>query len=155
MSRIFLLTILILVLTGLHGCSGRATFRPVEIKEHSRSLSRTDYASKYPPKPNDYPMYIISTEGPQLESEYYEIIGAIVYEKAMSTVLDWNEKRKIPEILKEKARQIGADIIVNAYSGFDVTIMEAAGYFAGCTVVRFKDPERAWSRIREIGVILK
>lgn len=80
----------------LSGCVG-GTYQRWSTNNISKSLP-----------PSQYPVIVISEQGPQLEPEYYEVLGTV--ESAIENITAF-ERRCIGAInlLKSEARKQGAD----------------------------------------------
>jgi len=92
---------------------------------------------------------IISTNGPQLESKYYEIMGNVMSQINNITVFQKHCKDAI-EMLRYEAENVGADALINVSCSSGKYSAEASG-----TAITFKNREHALKVLKDINAILE
>jgi len=112
--------------------------------------------TNYPPKADDFFIPIISAHGPQLDPEYYVIIGTVEATKDAVTVFDKVSLETIFEMLKSKARQGGADALIRVqYQRKTATGRNVDSIWATGTAIIFKNREEALKKLKEMGAVFK
>lgn len=92
---------------------------------------------------------IISTNGPQLESKYYEIMGNVMSQINNITVFQKHCKDAI-EMLRYEAENVGADALINVSCSSGKYSAEASA-----TAITFKNREQALKLLKDIKAILE
>jgi hypothetical protein len=131
---------IILGLTMLIGCSN--------FMSYSRHASSDIPFEKRRP-PSDNKPIIISTKGPQLQPEYYEIMGKVNSKINNPPVL---QKRceEATELLRYEAGIVGADGLIKVSCKWDTKGEEASG-----TAILFKSREETSRVLKDIKAILE
>lgn len=121
----------------------------------SASFVRHD-PTLYPPKPDDYFVPIISIHGPQLDPQYYVVIGTVEANKDAVTVLDKVSLESVFEMLKTKAREGGADALIQVryQRGVSTGRRVDSVYVTGAAIV-FKNREEALKKLKEMGAVFR
>ena len=121
----------------LNGCVG-GTYQQWSTHNITKSLP-----------PSQYPVFVISEEGPQLEAEYYEVLGSV--ESVIENITAF-ERRCIGAInlLKSEARKHGADALIHTHCGAAMGSARASGI-----AIIFKSREESLRRLKEIGAIMR
>ena len=98
--------------------------------------------------PSMYRTIIISMNGPQLDPEYYETMGIVRSNVDNLTVFE-NRIRGAMEKVRNEARSIGADALINVSCG-------KSGFGSACHgyAISFKDREECLRRLKEIGAVI-
>jgi uncharacterized protein YbjQ (UPF0145 family) len=99
--------------------------------------------------PTGYPTLLISSEGPQLDRKYYEIMGRVISESDNITVFE-NHCQGAIQMLRYEAKSIGADAVTNIACGSSAFGARASGW-----AIVFKDREEATKVLEKIGAVLK
>jgi hypothetical protein len=126
---------IILGLTMLIGCSN--------FMSYSRHASSDIPFEKRRP-PSDNKPIIISTKGPQLQPEYYEIMGN-VNSKINNPRIVQKRCEEATELLRYEAGVVGADGLINVSCKWDTKGEEASG-----TAIIFKSREETSSVLKDI-----
>jgi uncharacterized protein YbjQ (UPF0145 family) len=92
---------------------------------------------------------IISTNGPQLEPKYYEIMGKVTSQIDNITIFQKHCKDAI-EMLRYEAGKVGADALINVSCSSDKYSANATG-----AAITFKDREQTLKVLKEIKAILE
>jgi len=121
----------------------------------SASFVRHD-PTTYPPKPDDYFVPIISSYGPQLDPGYYMVIGTVEANKDAITVFDKVSLEGVFEMLKTKARQGGADALIQVrYQRGTATGRRVDSVYATGAAIVFKNREEALKKLKEMGAVFR
>lgn len=121
----------------------------------SASFVRTS-PTAYFPKPKDYFVPIISNAGPQLDPNYYAVIGTVEATKDATTIFGKVSLETIFDMLREKAREGGADALMQVQyrrgraSGRNVDNVWATG-----VAIVFRNREEALTKLKEMGAVFK
>ena len=99
--------------------------------------------------PNMDKAIIISTNGPQLEPKYYEIMGKVTSQIDNITIFQKHCKDAI-EMLRYEAEKVGADALINVSCSPDKYSANATG-----AAITFKDREQTLKVLKEIKAILE
>ena len=112
--------------------------------------------TNYPSKPNDYFVPIISTYGPQLDPQYYMVIGTVEASKDAVTVFDKVSVESVFEMLKQKAKEGGADALIQVryQRGVSTGRRVDSVYATGAAIV-FKNREEALKKLKEMGAVFR
>jgi len=92
---------------------------------------------------------IISTNGPQLELKYYEIMGNVISQISNITIFQ-NHCKDAIEMLRYEAENVGADALINVSCSSGKYNADASG-----TAIAFKNREQALRVLKEIKAILE
>lgn len=111
------------------------------------SSSDIPFHKRKPPSLNK--AVIISTNGPQLEPKYYEIMGNVMSQINNITVFQKHCKDAI-EMLRYEAENVGADALINVSCSSGKYSAEASG-----TAITFKNREQALKVLKDIKAILE
>jgi len=121
----------------------------------SASFVRHDPTS-YPPKSDSYFVPIISVHGPQLDPQYYVVIGTVEANKDAVTVFDKVSLESVFEMLKTKARQGGADALIQVrYQRGVSTGRRVDSVYGTGTAIVFKNREEALKKLKEMGAVFQ
>jgi hypothetical protein len=92
---------------------------------------------------------VISEQGPQLEPEYFEVLGTV--ESVVENITAF-ERRCIGAInlLKSEARKHGADALIHANCGEAMGSSRASG-----VAITFKNRNESLKRLEEVGAVIK
>jgi hypothetical protein len=131
---------IILGLTMFIGCS-----RYMSYQRHSSSDIPFD---KHRPSPVDKPI-IISTKGPQLSPEHYEIMGKVNSKIDNPIILEKKCKDAV-EMLRYEAQVVGADALINVSCSWDKNSEMASGI-----AITFKSREETLRVLKNINAILE
>ena len=96
-----------------------------------------------------YPTLLISSEGPQLNPQYYEIMGGVTSVLDNVTAFE-NHCRGAIEKLRYEAKSLGADAVINLACGSNVFGARASG-----TAIVFKNREETLKVLEEIKAVVK
>ena len=99
--------------------------------------------------PNMDKALIISTNGPQLEPKYYEIMGKVTSQIDNITIFQKHCKDAI-EMLRYEAEKVGADALINVSCSSDKFSAEASG-----TAITFRNREQTLKVLKDIKAILE
>ncbi len=131
---------MILGLTMFIGCRSYLSYE-------RRSSSDIPFHKRKPPSMNK--AIIISTKGPQLEPNNYEIMGKVNSQIENITSLQKHCKDAI-EMLRYEAEVVGADALINVSCSRDKYSAEASG-----TAIIFKSREEALKVLKDIEAIFE
>ena len=131
---------IILGLTMFIGCSN--------FMSYSRHASSDIPFEKRRPPSGSKPV-IINTKGPQLQPEYYEIMGNVNSKINNPPILQERCKEAI-ETLRYEAEVLGADGLINVSCRWDTKGEEASG-----TAIIFKSREETSRVLKDIKAILE
>jgi hypothetical protein len=131
---------MILGLTMFIGCRSYLSYE-------RRSSSDIPFHKRKPPSMNK--AIIISTKGPQLEPNNYEIMGKVNSQIENITSLQKHCKDAI-EMLRYEAEVVGADALINVSCSRDKYSAEASG-----TAIIFKSREEALKVLKDIKAIFE
>ena len=92
---------------------------------------------------------IISSQGPQLEPKYYEIMGKVRSQANNLTILQ-NHCKDAIELLRYEAENVGADALINVSCSPDNYSAGASG-----TAITFRDREQALKCLKDMKAILE
>jgi uncharacterized protein YbjQ (UPF0145 family) len=92
---------------------------------------------------------IISTKGPQLDPQYYEIMGNVMSKIDNLTIFQKHCKDAI-EMVRYEVETVGADAVINVSCSSDKYSAEAFG-----TAITFKSREQALKVLKDIRAILE
>ena len=92
---------------------------------------------------------IISTNGPQLEPKYYEIMGNVMSQIDNLTMFQ-NHCNDAIEMLRYEAETVGADALINVSCSPDKFSANASG-----TAITFKNREQALRVLRDMKATLE
>jgi len=92
---------------------------------------------------------IISAHGPQLEPQYYEIMGKVMSQINNITIFQKHCKDAI-EMLRYEAENVGADALINISCSSDKYSANASG-----TAITFKNRGQALKVLKDIKAILE
>ncbi len=134
MGRLLFLSMMALMISG---CVG-GTYQHWSTHNISKSLPSSQY-----------PVIVISEQGPQLEPEYYEALGKV--ESVVENITAF-ERRCIGAInlLKSEARKNGADALIHTQCGAAMGSARASGI-----AIIFKNRNESLKRLEEIGAAVK
>jgi hypothetical protein len=93
--------------------------------------------------------FIISTKGPQLEPQNYEIMGKVDSQVENLTLFQKHCKDAI-EMLRYEAEVVGADALINVSCTRDTYSAGASG-----TAITFRDREQALKLLKDMKAILE
>ena len=138
MRKMMILTVVgIAILTG---CQSYLSYE-------RQSTSDIPFYKRKPPSMND--AIIISTKGPQLEPQNYEIMGKVDSRVENLTIFQRHCKDAI-EMLRHEAEVVGADALINVSCSRDTYSSGASG-----TAIKFRDREQALKVLGDIKAILE
>jgi len=138
MRKMMILTVVgIAILTG---CQSYLSYE-------RQSTSDIPFYKRKPPSMND--AIIISTKGPQLEPQNYEIMGKVDSRVENLTIFQRHCKDAI-EMLRHEAEVVGADALINVSCSRDTYSAGASG-----TAIKFRDREQALKVLGDIKAILE
>ena len=112
-----------------------------------RSTSDIPFYKRKPPSMNK--AIIISTKGPQLEPQNYEIMGKVDSQVENLTSFQKYCKDAI-EMLRYEAEVVGADALINVSCNLDKYSAGASG-----TAITFRDREQALRLLKDMKAILE
>jgi uncharacterized protein YbjQ (UPF0145 family) len=92
---------------------------------------------------------IISTNGPQLEPKYYEVMGKVMSQVENMTSLE-NHCMDAMEMLRHEAEKVGADALINVSCTPDKYSANASG-----TAIAFRNSEETLKVLRDIKAVLE
>ncbi len=99
--------------------------------------------------PSGYQPLLISTEGPQLNPKYYEIMGRVT--SVVDSAWVWEKHcTDAIEMLRYEARSIGADAVINLDCGSGTFGAKASGI-----AIVFNNREEALRALEEISAIFR
>ena len=131
---------IILGLTMFIGCSN--------FMSYSKHASSDIPFDKRRPPPIDKPI-IISTKGPQLDPDHYEIMGKVNSKIDNPSILQKRCKDAV-EMLRYEAEIVGADALINVSCSGDKNSEVAFG-----TAITFKSREETLRVLKNINAILE
>jgi hypothetical protein len=99
--------------------------------------------------PNMDKAIIISTNGPQLEPKYYEIMGNVMSQIDNITIFQ-NHCKDAIEMLRYEAENVGADALINVSCSSDNYSANARG-----AAIAFKNREQTLKVLKDIKAILE
>ena len=99
--------------------------------------------------PSGYPTLLISSQGPQLNPQYYEIMGRVTSVVDSVTVFE-NHCRGAMEMLRYEARNIGSDAVINLDCGSGTFGAKASGM-----AIYFKNREEVLKALEEIKPVFR
>jgi uncharacterized protein YbjQ (UPF0145 family) len=99
--------------------------------------------------PNMDKVIIISTNGPQLEPKYYEIMGNVMSQIDNITIFQ-NHCKDAIEMLRYEAGNVGADALIGVSCSPDKYSAEALG-----TAITFRNREQALKVLKDMKAILE
>lgn len=99
--------------------------------------------------PSGYPTLLISSQGPQLDPQFYDIMGGLTSVVDSVTVFE-NHCRGAIEMLRYEARSIGADAVINLDCGSGTFGAKASGM-----AIFFKNREEALKALEKIKAVLR
>jgi hypothetical protein len=117
------------------------------LSSERRSTSDIPFYKRKPPTMNK--AIIISSEGPQLEPQNYEVMGRVDSEVENLTILQKHCKDAI-EMLRYEAEVVGADALMNVSCSREKYSAKATG-----TAITFKNREQALKLLRDMKAILE
>ena len=136
--------VMILIVVGIAILMGCRSY----ISYERQSASDIPFDKRKPPS-LDKTIIIISTNGPQLESEYYMIMG-----KVRSNVDNWisleNHCKDAIGMLRYEAEKVGADALIDVSCSPDKYSAEALG-----TAITFRNREQALKVLKDMKAILE
>lgn len=112
-----------------------------------RSTSDIPFDKRKPTSMNK--AIIISTNGPQLEPQNYEIMGKVDSRIENLTIVQKHCKDAI-EMLRYEAEVVGADALINVSCSRDTYSAKASG-----TAIKFRDREQALKFLEDMKAILE
>jgi len=135
---------MILIVVGIAILMGCRSY----ISYERQSASDIPFDKRKPPS-LDKTIIIISTNGPQLEQEYYMIMG-----KVRSNVENWlsleNHCKDAIEMLRYEAEKVGADALIGVSCSPDKYSAKALG-----TAITFRNREQALKVLKDMKAILE
>ena len=134
------ITLIVVGLAMLIGCRSYFSY-------DRNSTSDIPFHKRKPP--NMDKVIIISTNGPQLEPKYYEIMGKVTSQIDNITSFQKHCKDAI-EMLRYEAENVGADALINVSCSPDKYSANATG-----AAITFKDREQTLKVLKEIKAILE
>lgn len=134
------ITLIVVGLAMLIGCRSYFSY-------DRNSTSDIPFHKRKPP--NMDKVIIISTNGPQLEPKYYEIMGKVTSQIDNITIFQKHCKDAI-EMLRYEAEKVGADALINVSCSPDKYSANATG-----AAITFKDREQTLKVLKEIKAILE
>ena len=134
------ITLIVVGLAMLIGCRSYFSYE-------RNSASDIPFHKRKPP--NMDKVIIISTNGPQLEPKYYEIMGKVTSQIDNITIFQKHCKDAI-EMLRYEAEKVGADALINVSCSPDKYSANATG-----AAITFKDREQTLKVLKDIKAILE
>lgn len=138
MKKLLFLTMVLTAL--LAGCASWS-----ESKQEIYSTNSVPLTKRYI---SEYPVIIISTRGPQLSPDSYEVLGEISSKVNNVTVFEKRGTGAV-ELLRNEAKQVGAHAIINVQVG-----QTQFGSTASGVAIRFKNYDEAIRSLKEIGAVI-
>ncbi len=138
MRKMMILTVVGIAI--LIGCKGYMSYE-------RQSTSDIPFYKRKPPSMDR--AIIISSNGPQLEPKYYEIMGNVMSQIDNITMFQ-NHCKDAIERLRYEAENVGADALINVSCSPDKYSAKASG-----TGITFRDREQALKVLKDMKVILE
>jgi uncharacterized protein YbjQ (UPF0145 family) len=137
MKKLLLLAMVLGLLVS--GCASYPESRQQVYSTNSVPLSKRSIS--------EYPVIIISTRGPQLSPDSYEVLGEVRSLVNNITVFEKRGKGAV-DMLRNEARQVGAHAIINVQVGETQFGSSASG-----VAIRFRNYDETIRLLKEIGAI--
>ena len=132
--------LVLLVMVVLVGCSSRNGSKQQIYSTNSAPLEKRSIS--------EYPIVIISTQGPQPSPDLYEILGEVESLVNNVTIFEKRGKEAV-EMLRNEARQVGTHALINVQVG-----QTHFGSSASGIAIRFKNYDETIRLLKEIGAII-
>jgi hypothetical protein len=134
------ITLIVVGLAMLIGCRSYFSY-------DRNSTSDIPFHKRKPP--NMDKAIIISTNGPQLEPKYYEIMGKVTSQIDNITIFQ-NHCKDAIEMLRYEAENVGADALINVSCSSDKYSADASGI-----AITFTNREQTLKVLKDIKAILE
>jgi hypothetical protein len=134
------ITLIVVGLAMLIGCRSYFSF-------DRNSTSDIPFHKRKPP--NMDKAIIISTNGPQLEPKYYEIMGKVTSQIDNITIFQ-NHCKDAIEMLRYETENVGADALINVSCSSDKYSADAFGI-----AITFRNREQTLKVLKDIKAILE
>jgi len=133
-------TLVLLAMVVLVGCASWNESKQQVYSTNSVPLAKRSIS--------EYPVIIISTQGPQPTPDLFEILGEVRSLVNNITIFEKRGKGAV-EMIRNEARQVGAHAIINVQVGETFFGASASGI-----AIRFKDYNEAIRLLKEMGAVV-